>query len=125
MWGFESLLPCQIWQGKPGGREEKAAGKSGRAMLQAAKVADETREPGQGFSVPGPLRKLAEYPKRWRQFLHEVRVEMKQVNWPTRDDVTSTTVVVVVTVGFFALYFALVDGGLGYLVQRLFKNFNH
>jgi preprotein translocase subunit SecE len=94
-------------------------------MVQAAKVADETREPGRGFSVPGPLRKLAEYPKRWRQFLHEVRVEMKQVNWPTRDDVTSTTVVVIVTVAFFALYFALVDGGLGYLVQRLFKNFNH
>jgi preprotein translocase subunit SecE len=92
-------------------------------MGQAAKVADETREPGQGISIPGPLQKLADYPKRWRQFLHEVRVEMKQVNWPTRDDVISTTVVVIVTVAFFAVYFALVDGGLSFLVQRLFKNF--
>ena len=30
---------------------------------------------------------------------------MKQVNWPSRSDVWSTTVVVVVTVAFFAVFF--------------------
>ena len=44
------------------------------------------------------------YPKRLRQFLHEVRVEMKQVNWPSRADVMSTTIVVIVTVAFFAVF---------------------
>ena len=95
-------------------------------MAQAAKLAaDQTREPGQGFSVPGPLNKLAEDPKRWRQFLHEVRVEMRQVNWPTRADVVSTTVVVIVTVAFFGVFFFLVDNGVGRLVSRIFNYFQH
>ena len=40
-------------------------------------------------------------------FLHDVRVEMKQVNWPSRLDVWSTTIVVIVTVAFFACSFFL------------------
>ena len=88
-------------------------------------AADERREPGQGFSVPGPLSKLAEYTKRWRQFLHEVRVEMRQVNWPTRQDVRSTTVVVIVTVAFFATYFWIVDTGLGTLVHWVLQKYVH
>src|SRR2546427_2568661 len=34
--------------------------------------------------------RITEYPRRFRQFLHEVRVEMKQVTWPSRDDVVAT-----------------------------------
>jgi len=34
-------------------------------------------------------------------FLHDVRVEMKQVTWPSREDVVSTTWVVIATVAFF------------------------
>jgi preprotein translocase subunit SecE len=95
-------------------------------MAQAARVRpEEASGAGQGITVPGPVSKLMDYPRRWRQFLHEVRVEMKQVNWPTREDVVSTTMVVIVTVAFFALYFALVDGGLSMMIQRLFKNFSH
>ena len=49
-----------------------------------------------------------------REFLHEVRVEMKQVTWPSRDDVVSTTTVVIATVFFFGVFLAVVD----WLVQR-------
>ncbi len=95
-------------------------------MAQAAKLRpEETSGAGSGFAVPGPLAKLAEYPKRWRQFLHEVRVEMRQVNWPTRDDVRSTTAVVIVTVAFFGLFFFLVDSAFGYLIQRVLTYFKH
>jgi preprotein translocase subunit SecE len=95
-------------------------------MAQAAKLRpEETSGTGSGFAVPGPLAKLAEYPKRWRQFLHEVRVEMRQVNWPTRDDVRSTTAVVIVTVAFFGLFFFLVDSAFGYLIQRVLAYFKH
>ena len=48
-----------------------------------------------------PVEKLGGYPKRLRCFLHDVRVEMRQVNWPSREDVMSTTIVVTVTVAFF------------------------
>ena len=40
-----------------------------------------------GFSLMEPVGKLGAYPKRMRSFLHDVRVEMKQVNWPSRSDV--------------------------------------
>src|SRR5690242_4276968 len=49
-----------------------------------------------------------------REFLHDVRVEMKQVTWPARDDVVSTTTVVITTVFFFGVFLAVVD----WLVQR-------
>jgi len=94
-------------------------------MAQAAKVRPEEASGPQGFAVPGFLSRLAEYPRRWRQFLHEVRVEMRQVNWPTRDDVMSTTVVVIVTVAFFGLFFLVVDSGFSYLVQKVLNYFKH
>ncbi len=49
-----------------------------------------------------------------REFLHDVRVEMKQVTWPSKDDVVATTTVVIATVFFFGLFLAVVD----WLVQR-------
>jgi preprotein translocase subunit SecE len=49
-----------------------------------------------------------------REFMHDVRVEMKQVTWPSKDDVVSTTTVVIATVFFFGLFLAVVD----FLVQR-------
>ena len=49
-----------------------------------------------------------------REFLHDVRVEMKQVTWPSKDDVVSTTTVVIATVFFFGVFLAVVD----WLVQR-------
>ncbi|HUJ33553.1 MAG TPA: preprotein translocase subunit SecE [Candidatus Acidoferrum sp.] len=78
-------------------------------MAQAAKLNNEETGAGASFSVPGPISKLAEYPKRLRQFMHDVRVEMRQVNWPSRQDVWSTTIVVTITVAFFGLYFAITD----------------
>jgi preprotein translocase subunit SecE len=49
-----------------------------------------------------------------REFLHDVRLEMKQVTWPNREEVISTTTVVVATVAFFGFFLAVVD----WLVQR-------
>lgn len=46
------------------------------------------------------------------QFLTEVRAEMKKVTWPTRDEVISYTIVVVVTV--------VIMGGLVYFADILF-----
>ncbi len=96
-------------------------------FTQAAKVKDEEAQSGGGpsFSVPGPVSRLGDYPRRFQQFLHEVRVEMKQVTWPTWTDVQATTAVVIVAVAFFAAFFFLVDSGVGYAVQRVFALFKH
>jgi len=58
-----------------------------------------------------------------REFLHDVRVEMKQVTWPSREDVISTTWVVIATVTFFGIFLWLVDLGVNRGVQYIFKVF--
>jgi preprotein translocase subunit SecE len=67
--------------------------------------------------------RLREYPRRWRAFLHEVRVEMRQVTWPTRHEVLVTTFVVIVAVAFFGVFFFGVDSTVGYVLQRVFNFF--
>jgi preprotein translocase subunit SecE len=78
-------------------------------MAQAAKLNKEEANGGASFSVPEPVGKIASYPRRMRAFLHEVKVELKQVNWPSRQEVWSTTIVVTVTVAFFGVYFFATD----------------
>jgi preprotein translocase subunit SecE len=83
----------------------------------------ESTNEGSPLAMGGTFGKIGEYPKRIVKYWHDVRVEMSKVNWPSRDDVISTTLVVVVTVGLFAAYFAAIDSGLSYFVNRLFKLF--
>ncbi len=56
-----------------------------------------------------------------REFFHDVRVELKKVTWPSREDVTSTTGVVIATVAFFGVYLAIVEWlaqkGLDYVLK--------
>jgi preprotein translocase SecE subunit len=58
-----------------------------------------------------------------REFLHDVRVEMKQVTWPSREDVVATTWVVIATVGFFGVFLAVVDKLVQLGVAYVFKRF--
>jgi preprotein translocase subunit SecE len=44
-----------------------------------------------------------------RQYLLDIRGEMKRVTWPSRTKVESTTIVVILSVFGFALYFNIVD----------------
>jgi preprotein translocase subunit SecE len=57
-----------------------------------------------------------------REFLHDVRVEMKQVTWPSREDVVSTTWVVIATVAFFGIYLEIIDKfvqlGVAYVLKK-------
>ncbi len=52
----------------------------------------------------GPVDKLRGYPARTRRFLHDVRLEMRNVTWPSWNDVKSTTVVVLIATFFFGFY---------------------
>jgi preprotein translocase subunit SecE len=96
-------------------------------MADAIRTNREERENDRnvsGFSLMEPVGKLGGYPKRLRSYLHDVRVEMRQVNWPSRLDVWSTTIVVTVTVAFFGVYFWLTDlvfSRLYVLVNGYFK----
>lgn len=72
--------------------------------------------------MPGAVRRLSSYPARIRNFLHEVRLELRQVTWPTRPDVRATTVVVAIAVFFFGFYLGFVlDKSLAKLMDWLFQ----
>ena len=68
---------------------------------KAAKADEGKAAPGGLAGVLGwPARKLAE----GRAFLLEVRAELKKVTWPSRKEVSSTTLVVIATSIFFGFY---------------------
>ena len=94
-------------------------------MTEAVKLREEQESSGGGSSIPmsGPFQKIAEYPRRWKQFFHEVRSEMSKVVWPSRQDVISTTVVVLITVAFFGLFFLGTDSFFGTLFNWVLSHF--
>ena len=96
-------------------------------MDEALKVKDEGMRGGGGGggAVAKSFGKFGEYPRRWKQFFHDVRSEMSKVVWPTRQDVTSTTVVVLITVAFFGLFFLLTDTTFSYLETAVLNYFKH
>jgi preprotein translocase subunit SecE len=56
-----------------------------------------------------------------RQFLKEVRNELKKVAWPTRGEVVTYTVVVLFTVTFVTLFVFALDNGFSRAVFRVFS----
>jgi preprotein translocase subunit SecE len=57
-----------------------------------------------------------------REYLTDIRSEMKRVTWPNRQQVESTTVVVIVSVFIFAAYFKIVDFLIGATVTRAYDH---
>ena len=53
--------------------------------------------------------KLKAWPARGKSFLADVRTELRHVTAPSRKEVQATTVVVIITVALFGLYFWGVD----------------
>jgi preprotein translocase subunit SecE len=47
--------------------------------------------------------------RRFVSFLKDVRAELKKVTWPSRSEVYSTTIVVILATIFFGFYLFLVD----------------
>ena len=56
-----------------------------------------------------------------KQFLREVRTELKKVTWPSRKDTLSGTLVVLVAVFIIAIFLGIVDSGLSNRIKGLLK----
>ena len=76
-----------------------------------------------GGWLSSAIEAVKSYPRRLREYLHEVRIEMHQVTWPSREQVMSTTFVVIVAVAFFGFFFFGVDSVVGCVLERLFNYF--
>ena len=71
-----------------------------------------------------PGEKIKQWAVDAKQFYFDVRSEMKKVSWPGRQEVLSTTLVVIVAVLFFGIYLGVVDVALGAGVKKLFNAFH-
>ena len=62
-----------------------------------------------------------EFLGRVQQFFREVLAEFRRVNWPSRADVTNSTVVVVAVVFVLAFFLGGVDVLLSRVVERVLR----
>ena len=57
--------------------------------------------------------------KRFVNFLKETRAELKKVTWPSRPEVTNTTLVVILAVFFFGFYLFFMDIVFSWLITQV------
>jgi preprotein translocase subunit SecE len=55
------------------------------------------------------VARLKQFPLRTKSFLSDVRNEMRKVTFPSRKEVQATTLVVIITVIIFGIYFTVID----------------
>lgn len=56
-----------------------------------------------------------------KDYLADLKAEMRRVTWPSKNQVQATTAVVIAAVFLFAAYFAVVDLILGRTINQLFQ----
>ena len=99
----------------------KGAGKSGRASETksgakgGAKGGKSTRARTQARSSARSGREK----RSLRGFVHEVRIELGKVSWPSRRDLVQSTLVVLVAVAIAAVYVAGLDAAFSELVDQI------
>ncbi len=71
-------------------------------------------------AMAGELEKKQSWIDSTREYFTDIRSEMRRVTWPNRKQVESTTLVVVLSVFAFALYFEVVDKIINETVQRAY-----
>ena len=57
--------------------------------------------------------------KRFFNFLKEVRTEVKKVSWPARNEVYSTTLVVIIAMVFFGVYLYFMDAVFSWVLLKI------
>ncbi len=66
---------------------------------------------------------VGSWPTQFRDYIEELRREMRLVSWPSWAQVRATTGVVIFSVFAFAAYFAVVDTVINRAVTKLFDTF--
>ncbi|MCM3768189.1 MULTISPECIES: preprotein translocase subunit SecE [Bacillaceae] len=58
---------------------------------------------------------------RIKNFFSDIAREMRKVSWPKRSELTRSTITVVSTVAFFAIFFAVLDLGISELIRLILE----
>jgi preprotein translocase subunit SecE len=63
------------------------------------------------------MNKLRNLFEKIRTFLKEVKIEMKKVTWPSREDLTNYTTVVLFVVLIMSIFIGIVDKIMGIFLE--------
>ena len=66
---------------------------------------------------------IATWPAQIKEYVEDLKAEMRKVTWPTPDQVKATTAVVVAAVFGFAAFFFIVDLAVAQGIDKLFRTF--
>jgi preprotein translocase SecE subunit len=133
---FIPLVNPEIMKKRKGHKRRNVKRKS--LAMPAASVSHQ-REPGRGETperkdvpVTGLKKEVSKRAdsggfalKRYfiiaRQFLSDAKVELKKVTWPTRKELLSTTVIVIVLVLLIAFFLGIVDLGFVNIIKNIIR----
>jgi preprotein translocase subunit SecE len=62
---------------------------------------------------------------RLREYIAEVRAEMRKVTWPNKQEIYSTTVMVIITTFLFGGYFMICDKFFSAVMVKVLNYFSH
>ena len=60
-----------------------------------------------------------------RDYMSDVRTEMKRVTWPSKQEIYGTTVMVLITTFLFGFYFWICDQAFRVTVSKVLQYFLH
>jgi preprotein translocase subunit SecE len=58
-------------------------------------------------------------PSRWKKFLREVKAELRKVSWPNRQELTSYTGIVFISVVMIAVLIWIMDAAFSEVLRRI------
>jgi preprotein translocase subunit SecE len=80
---------------------------------EAKKKVEKSETSGETKSSPSWVQDVVTFaPRKWAdltRFLTEVRAELKKVTWPGRQEVYTTTIIIIATTVFFGFYLWGID----------------
>ncbi len=67
------------------------------------------------------MKKIREWYEKVRTFLKEVKIEVKKVTWPNRDELTNYTMVVIFIVVLISAFIGVIDKIFGLFLEMFFR----
>ena len=64
---------------------------------------------------------MGSYGRRIQRFFHDIRIELKKVNWPTRRELLVFTGIVIVVIFAVGIFFWILDTGLTALLKLIIR----
>jgi len=65
------------------------------------------------------MSKKTKWYKRFFPFLRDVKAEIKKVTWPSKNEVYSTTIVVILATFFFGFYLFFMDIIFSWIIKQI------